>query len=85
MFNHLWTKRKNGDIVALMRELSDRPNRVIQSISSDRGGNWSAVKDLNIYNPGSSLSYTPLTWGRWLMVNNNLEQWKYFKSKSIFR
>ena len=67
------TQRKNGDIVALMRDNGDRPNRVIQSISSDRGENWSAVKDLNIYNPGSSLHTLHLPGGRWLMVNNNLE------------
>ena len=67
------TQRKNGDIVALMRDNGDRPNRVIQSISSDRGENWSAVKDLNIYNPGSSLHTLQLSGGKWLMVNNNLE------------
>ena len=67
------TQRKNGDIVALMRDNGDRPNRVIQSISSDRGENWSAVKDLNIYNPGSSLHTLHLSGGKWLMVNNNLE------------
>ena len=67
------TQRKNGDIVALMRDNGDRPNRVIQSISSDRGENWSAVKDLNIYNPGSSLHTLHLPEGKWLMVNNNLE------------
>ena len=67
------TQRKNGDIVALMRDNGDRPNRVIQSISSDRGENWSAVKDLNIYNPGSSLHTLNLSGGKWLMVNNNLE------------
>ena len=68
------TQRKNGDIVALMRDNGDRPNRVIQSISLDRGENWSAVKDLNIYNPGSSLHTLSLSGGKWLMVNNNLEQ-----------
>ena len=67
------TQRKNGDIVALMRDNGDRPNRVIQSISSDRGENWSAVKDLNINNPGSSLHTLNLSGGKWLMVNNNLE------------
>ena len=68
------TQRKNGDIVALMRDNGDQPKRVIQSISSDRGENWSAVRDLNIYNPGSSLHTLPLSGGKWLMVNNNLEQ-----------
>ncbi len=67
------TQRKNGDIVALMRDNGDRPNRVIQSISSDQGENWSTVKDLNIYNPGSSLHTLHLSRGKWLMVNNNLE------------
>ena len=67
------TQRKNGDIIALMRDNGDRPNRVIQSISLDRGENWSAVKDLNIYNPGSSLHTIHLSGGKWLMVNNNLE------------
>lgn len=67
------TQRKNGDIVALMRDNGDRPNRVIQSISSDQGENWSTVKDLNIYNPGSSLHTLHLSGEKWLMVNNNLE------------
>jgi predicted neuraminidase len=67
------TQRKNGDIVALMRDNGDRPNRVIQSISSDQGENWSTVKDLNIYNPGSSLHTLHLSGEKWVMVNNNLE------------
>ena len=36
-----------------------------------QGENWSAVKDLNINNPGSSLHIFQLR--KWLMVNNNLE------------
>lgn len=68
------TQKKDGSIVALMRDNGDLPSRVLQSISADDGEHWSAVDDLKIPNPGSSLHTLSLPNGEWLMVNNNLEK-----------
>ncbi len=68
------TQKKDGSIVALMRDNGDLPSRVLQSISPDDGEHWSAVEDLKISNPGSSLHTLSLPNGEWLMVNNNLEK-----------
>ena len=66
-------QKKNGDIVAYMRDNGDKPMRVLQSVSIDNGESWSSVSDTDIHNPGSSLHTLSLSNGDWLMVNNNLE------------
>jgi predicted neuraminidase len=65
--------KKNGTLVAYMRDNGDRPMRILRSVSHDKGESWSAVTDTKIYNPGSSLHTLNLPNGDWLMVNNNLE------------
>lgn len=69
--------RKNGDIVALMRDNGDAPGRIQMSVSRDRGAQWTPASDIQIPNPGSSLELITLLDGRWLLVCNDLEEGRY--------
>ena len=66
-------EKKNGDIVAYMRDNGDKPMRILKSVSLDKGESWSTVSDIDIQNPGSSLHTLRHPSGDWIMVNNNLE------------
>ena len=66
--------KKNGDLVAYMRDNGPAPKRVQVSTSKDNGMSWSLAEDTEIFNPGSSLEVIGLRDGRWLMVNNDLEK-----------
>jgi len=67
-------QEKGGAIHAYMRDNGDFPGRVMRSVSVDNGETWQAVEDIPIQNPGASLHMLKLQDGRWLMVNNNLEE-----------
>ena len=70
-------QKKDGSIVAYMRDNGVSPKRVIYSSSYDNGLTWSNSKKTNIYNPGSSVEAISLHDGQWLMVNNDLEEGRY--------
>ena len=70
-------QKKDGSIVAYMRDNGVSPKRVIFSTSIDNGLTWSNSKKTNIYNPGSSVEAISLQDGQWLMVNNDLEEGRY--------
>lgn len=70
-------KRKDGTIVAMMRDNGDAPGRVQMSISQDRGQHWTPASKTNIPNPGSSVELLSLQDGRWLLVCNDLEEGRY--------
>lgn len=67
-------QENGGTIQAYMRDNGDLPGRVMRSVSLDNGETWQAVEDTSIENPGASLHTLKLQDGRWLMVNNNLEE-----------
>lgn len=66
-------QKKDGTVVAYLRDSGDAPNRVMKSISTDDGETWSFAKDTDIPNPGSSLETIVLKDGRWVMVYNDTE------------
>ncbi|WP_372934589.1 ChbG/HpnK family deacetylase [Mariniphaga sediminis] len=66
-------QKKDGTIVAWMRDNGDAPQRVIFSSSKDNGYTWSVSKKTAIPNPGASVEVIALDDGNWLMVNNDLE------------
>ena len=70
-------QRKNGSIVAYMRDNGVAPKRVVYSSSNDNGLTWSNSVKTDIYNPGSSVEAISLQDGQWLMVNNDLEEGRY--------
>lgn len=66
--------KKNGDLVAFMRDNGPAPKRVQVSVSKDNGMSWSFAEDIEVPNSGTSLEVIVLRDGRWLMVNNDLEK-----------
>ncbi|MDT8302021.1 MAG: sialidase family protein [Sedimentisphaerales bacterium] len=70
-------RKKNGTLVAYMRDSGDAPHRVLISTSTDDGESWSPAVDTNIPNPGSSLEAIALKDGRWVMAYNDTEDGRH--------
>lgn len=67
-------RKRDGALVAYMREEGDLKKRVLRSESTDDGETWSVAAYTEIPNPNSSLEVTALNDGRWVMVYNDSEQ-----------
>jgi len=67
-------RKRDGTIIAYMRDNGPPPQRVLVAESKDDGMNWSEVKDSDIPNPGSSVDVVGLRDGSWAMVNNDTEK-----------
>lgn len=70
-------RKKDGVIVAYMRDSGPAPHRVIMSTSADNGESWSPALDTDIPNPGSSLEIIALKDGRWVMIFNDTEDGRH--------
>jgi hypothetical protein len=68
--------RKNGDIVAYMRDSGDAPARVHKSISNDSGESWSYSVKTEIPNE-ASVELLKLNDGRWAFVGNDINDGRY--------
>jgi len=68
--------RKNGDIVAYMRDSGDPPARVHKSISSDNGYTWSYSVKTDIPNT-ASVELLVLKDERWAFVGNDITDGRY--------
>lgn len=66
-------RKKNGDVVAYLRDSGDSPGRIQMSVSEDDGESWSYSVDTELRNPGASIEAIALEDGRWLMVFNDTE------------
>jgi len=66
-------QKKDGSIVAYMRDNGPPPKRILVSTSKDQGVSWTPAEDTTLPNPGSSVEAITLRDGRWLMVYNDLE------------
>jgi predicted neuraminidase len=66
-------RKKDGTIVAYMRDNGPPPQRAIVASSGDDGVTWTRGEDSDVPNPGSSLEVVALRDGRWLMVLNDTE------------
>jgi predicted neuraminidase len=66
-------RKKDGTIVAYMRDNGPPPQRVIVAESSDEGTTWTTGRDSDIPNSGSSVEVIALRDGSWLMANNDTE------------
>ena len=64
--------KKNGDIVAYMRDNGDAPARVQISSSSDKGETWTAAQKTNIPNT-ASVQVIVLKNGQWVFIGNVLD------------
>ncbi len=70
-------RRKDGTIVAFMRDGGESPKRVMVSESKDDGETWSVARDTDLPNPSSSLALVSLSDGRWLLVLNDTEDGRH--------
>ncbi len=70
-------RKKDGSLVAYLRDNGPAPKRAHISYSKDDGVSWTIAKDSEILNPGTSLEAIALRSGSWLMVYNDLEQGRY--------
>ncbi len=68
--------RKNGDIVAYMRDSGDAPARVHKSISKDNGESWSYSVKTDILNT-ASVELLTLKDGRWAFFGNDIIDGRY--------
>ena len=69
-------QRKNGELVAMLRDSGDGPTFIQQSISKDEGKSWTAATKTSIPNT-ASVELLVLADGRWLMVGNDLHDGRY--------
>lgn len=69
-------QRKNGDIVAYMRDSGDAPARVHKAISKDYGESWSYTVKTDIPNE-ASVELLKLKDGRWAFVGNDINDGRY--------
>ena len=66
--------RKDGSIMAYMRDNGPPPKRVQWSLSKDNGETWTPAEDTNFPNSGTGLEVQVLKDGRWLLINNDTER-----------
>lgn len=67
-------RRKDGTLVAYMRDAGPAPKRVHISYSKDDGVSWTPAADTDFPNPGSSCEAIVLRDGSWLLVYNDTER-----------
>lgn len=75
-------QKKNGDLVALMRDSGDWPTRVHISESKDRGESWKATTKTDIPNT-ASVELLVLKDGRWAFLGNDIDDGRYVLSLRI--
>jgi len=76
-------RRRDGTLVAFMRDNGGPPKRIPVSESRDRGETWSPVRDTDIPNSGAGVDVTVLKSGRWALVNNDTERGRHSLSVSL--
>ncbi len=76
-------RKKDGTLVAYMRDNGPAPKRLMISRSSDRGDTWSAVEDSDLPNPGAGAEVTVLASGNWALIYNDLERGRYRLAVSL--
>lgn len=69
-------QRKNGNIIAFMRDSGDGPGRVHKSISRDQGETWSATVKTEIPNT-ASVELLKLKNGKWAFLGNDIDDGRY--------
>jgi predicted neuraminidase len=76
-------KKKDGTLVAYMRDNGPAPKRLHVSQSRDRGETWSTDQDSVLPNPGTGAEVIALANGRWVLVYNDLESGRYSLAVSL--
>ena len=69
-------RKKDGTLVAFMRDSGDEPTRVHYSESKDNGESWSATTKTDIPNT-ASVELLVLHDGRWAFLGNDIDDGRY--------
>lgn len=69
-------QRENGEIMAIMRDSGDAPNRLHRSYSTDEGLTWTASEKSTIPNT-ASVELLALDNGLWLFLGNDVDDGRY--------
>ena len=75
--------RRNGEIVAYMRDNGPPPKRIQTAVSRDDGLTWSTAVDSDIPNPGSSCQVRTLENGLWILAYNDTEEGRHSLALSL--
>lgn len=75
--------KKDGTVVAYMRDNGPPPKRLHMSVSKDNGETWSQAEDTDIPNSGTGVEVINLKDGRWLMINNDTEKGRHSLALTI--
>lgn len=75
--------KKDGTIVAYMRDNGPPPKRHMMSESKDNGMTWGEVTDSKIMNEGSGSDIVTLANGHWVIAYNDTEHGRYTLAVSI--
>lgn len=76
-------QRRDGTLVAYMRDNGPHPKRIMVAESSDGGETWSDVQDADLPNPGSGVDVVVLREGLWALVYNDCEDGRYTLAVSL--
>ncbi len=72
-------KKKNGSLIAYLRDSGDAPSRVHISESKDGGESWSSSEKTEIPNT-ASVEMLNLADGRWAFLGNDIDDGRYILS-----
>lgn len=79
-----FAQRKNGNLVAYMRDNGPVPKRVHVAESADKGMTWDTVYDHPLLpNPGAGLEVASLRNGDWICIYNDTERGRHSLAVSI--
>jgi len=70
-------KKKDGGLVAYLRDNGPPPNRMQRTETLDSDMNWSIARDTDIKNSGAGFDGETLSNGDWVLVYNDLEDGRY--------
>ncbi len=75
--------RKDGTLLAYMRDNGPPPQRVMISESRDRGQTWTEPRDTDLPDPGAGVDVVVLKSGRWVLINNDTEEGRHSLAMTI--
>jgi predicted neuraminidase len=78
-----FVRKRDGTLVAYMRDNGLAPKRIPRAESHDEGETWGPVTDTAFPNPGASVEPITLADGRWLLVYNDLEEGRHSLAVSL--
>ena len=70
-------RRRDGTLVAYMRDNGPPPKRLMVAESHDRGETWDEVHDSEIPNPGSGAEVIRLADSTWLFIGNDTDNGRH--------